>query len=97
MQGLPTVLVEGNQIFSDEEWVASNFLGSDVSVGTSKYFTHANQNPMKFEYSQRRLMASKIEIIDGGTLYDFGHDITAQTLFKFNNNFQQITLSYGES
>jgi len=97
LSGLPCAFIEGKEIYSDHSWKASNFLGDDVIAGTSQFFTNSKQNPMHFEYSHKIQNAKRIEIVNGGTLLDFGHDLTAKTMIQFFEQFQTMVLCYGES
>ncbi|WP_412989802.1 GH36-type glycosyl hydrolase domain-containing protein [Pediococcus siamensis] len=97
LAGLPCAYLDGQQVQSDENWQASNFLGEPVSVGTSSLFRQADQNPMEVDYHHEIRQPQKIESVNGGVLLDFGHDLTARTRIKFKNGFQQVTISYGES
>lgn len=97
LSGLPCAYIEGKAIQSDESWQASNFLDDASAVGTSKYFIKANQNPMHFTYTHDIRHAQKVECVEEGLLFDFGHDLTAKTVIKFSQEFKPLTLSYGES
>lgn len=97
LAGLPCAYVQGKIIKSDASWQASNFLGEASDVGTSRYFDQVDQNPMQFVYTHELRQALKNETVNGGTLLDFGHDLTAKTRIAFNQGFRSVTLCYGES
>jgi alpha-L-rhamnosidase len=60
-------------------------------------YTRPEQNPMVFEYTSQICKPVKVEKVDGGILYDFGREITAETIICFNEQIKEITLCYGES
>jgi len=97
LEGLPSIFVCGQTIFSDETWIASNYIESDQAVGVSALFVDKEQDPMEFPYTYEQKTPSKIEYVNGGTLLDFGHTITAKTKVIFSERFQPITCCYGES
>ncbi|MFC6170942.1 alpha-L-rhamnosidase-related protein [Loigolactobacillus jiayinensis] len=97
LSGLPCIYVMGKKINSDSDWLVTNFIGDAISVGCSSMFVNKEQNPMVFEYQHELRQANKVEHVNGGTLFDFGHDITAQVIVQYERKFTPITLCYGES
>ena len=96
-EGLPCAFVEGDIIFSGDNWRAEDFINSPLPVGYSEMYTRRNQNPMKFEFSIERCNPVKVEEMNHGILYDFGREITAETLIQFIGEKKALTLCYGES
>lgn len=97
LEGLPTVFVSGNIIYSNENWQASNYIEHHLPVGTNSLFTQIEQNPMEFPYTFEMREPIQVEHIKGGLLLDFGYDIFAKTRVIFNQGFKEVTLCYGES
>jgi hypothetical protein len=97
MTGFPCAYVEGDIIRSDSKWSVSNFASSAVPVGYNKLYIRSEQDPMIFEYSSIICGPIKTENINGGILYDFGKEITAETIVRFKEQVKEITLCYGES
>ncbi|MED4226926.1 hypothetical protein [Neobacillus cucumis] len=97
LEGLPCIFVSGITIFSDESWLASNYIEHDQPIGGSALFTKKEQNPMDFPYTHEIKAPLKIESVNGSRLLDFGYDITAKTRITFSEKFQPVTICYGES
>ncbi|MDO3409748.1 hypothetical protein QWJ34_08230 [Saccharibacillus sp. CPCC 101409] len=97
LEGLPSVLVQGRVIASDESWLASNHLEHELPAGVSELFTRPEQDPAVFPYAHELKEPIAIEQVNGGRLLDFGYDVTAATLLTFNAEFKAVTLCYGES
>lgn len=62
-------------------------------------YVRAQQDPQIFEYTQELCRPVSTERVNGGVLYDFGRELTADTLIKINGEERpdQVTLCYGES
>lgn len=97
LEGLPSIFVSGETVFSDESWGASNYIEHNQPVGGSALFTKKEDNPMEFPYTHEIKAPTKIEVVNGGQLLDFGYDITAKTQITYSEKFEPITLCYGES
>ncbi len=97
LEGLPSVFVSGDTIYSDDTWVASNYIDHNQIVGISALFTMSEQDPMDFPYTHEKREPSRIEQVNGGLLLDFDYDITAKTEISYFESFEPITLCYGES
>lgn len=96
-EGLPCVFVEGDIIFSDDNWMAEDFINSPLPTGCSEMYTKCSQNPMHFEFSSELCNPIRVEAVNQGILYDFGREITAETLIQFVGARKPLTLCYGES
>lgn len=96
--GLPSVYVEGEVISSDSKWKVSDFVEPPKPAGYNNMFVRAEQNPMEFEYTVKPCRPVSVQQINGGTLYDFGEELTADTVIEFGpGGSKEITLCYGES
>lgn len=96
-EGLPCALVEGDIIYSGDNWMAEDYADSPLPVGCSEMYTERGQNPMQFEFSSEICNPVKVMEINQGILYDFGKEITAETLIHFVGEREPLTLCYGES
>lgn len=96
LEGLPTVYVDGD-LESDSSWMATEYSLEPVKAGWNCMYTRPDQNPMVFEYTSRRMDPVCKENVNGGILYDFGREITADTIVEFTEDDKNFTLCYGES
>ncbi len=125
MTGLPCAYVEGDVVFSGKGWNVGDFTASEAShvavrekapgvpVGCNGMYVRPDQDPQEFEYTEEILVPITAEEADGGILYDFGREITAETIVEFGVNTaegekasfeaqgekrpERLTLCYGES
>lgn len=95
--GLPCMLAEGNVIFSDSTWQVSDFTKKPVQVGSNQMYTRKEQNPGKYEYTERERKPKEIKHLVDGVLYDFGIDITAEVIISRTNSENILDICYGES
>lgn len=109
--GFPAVLVEGDVINSDKNWLVADAVTApeadggesedaarpaQVKVGWSPMYTRPEQNPRVFEYTSE-IVQPVISEINGGLLYDFGRELTAETVIRHPAAVSNLTLCYGES
>jgi alpha-L-rhamnosidase len=97
MTGLPCVFVEGDIIQSDGTWTVTDLASEEVSVGCNKMYTCVEQDPMVFEFTSQICKPAVTQQVNGGILYDFGKEITADTLISYEDQVMALTLCYGES
>lgn len=97
IEGLPCIFVEGKHVKSDSTWRVTDYDCEPVCAGYSPLYASPEQNPMVFEYTSRILEPISEKSVKGGVLYDFGREITAQTLVRFKERRCPLSLSYGES
>lgn len=96
--GLPCILAEGDVICSGEDWTVTDFVSGGVPVGLNDMYTRADQDPQRFEYTSCLCMPETEREADGGILYDFGTEITAELLVRITGDRpERVTLCYGES
>lgn len=95
--GLPAVFVEGEIIFSDESWLADDFVSDPIPVGTSRYFTGKEQNPEIWEYEERICQPMEIRETKEGLLLDFGEELTAVLQIQCDKTAYPVKICYGES
>lgn len=77
IDAFPCVYVEGEVICSDRGWLAEDYAQPPVPAGRSKHFTRPDQDPARWDYSEKTYLPVKTERIDGGTLYEFETELTA--------------------
>lgn len=77
VEAFPSVYIEGEQIYSDSDWMADDYEHPPVQAGHSKYFTAVSQNPAEWEYKEK--VYEPIEEIScrGGMLYAFETELNA--------------------
>jgi hypothetical protein len=97
MEGLPCVFIEGEVIKSDCSWIVNDYSHDMIPVGYNKDFTRPEQDPMEFKYTSVICEPVAREVVDGGILFDFGKEITAETILRYPKELQELTLCYGES
>ncbi len=97
MEGLPCTFVEGAVISSDGSWKVSDYATGMLPVGYNKDYTRAGQDPMVFEYTSTLCKPVEAEETDGGVLFDFGRELTAETIIRYPKLVKELTLCYGES
>lgn len=78
LEGLPAVYVEGD-LESDRSWLVTEYSREPVKAGWNCMYTKPEQNPMVFEYTSQRLEPVCKAAVNGGMLYDFGREVTAET------------------
>lgn len=91
---LPTIYIEGDEIFSDSSWIADNYVVKRP-VGYSTLFAKLQSNPEKIPYVSTKISPVKMEVKEGGLLVDFGKEINAKVNVKGLKDV--ITICYGES
>ncbi|MBC7960565.1 MAG: alpha-rhamnosidase [Vallitaleaceae bacterium] len=97
MNGLPCIFVEGDEIHSDSTWSVTDLAVGYTSIGYNKMYENVEQNPMVFEFTSQMCKPVALKEVNGGILYDFGKEITAETVIHFSKELKPLTLCYGES
>lgn len=77
IEKFPSIYIEGDTIYSDENWQVEDYDKPLVPVGFSKYFTKPTQTPSIWEYSEREYLPIRIEEREEGVLYEFETELTA--------------------
>ena len=97
--GLPCIYAEGEIICSGKDWTVSDFIKPAVPVGYNDMYVRSGQDPQEFEYTCESCSPVSQEERNGGILYDFGREITADTLIHIDGTKrpEKVTLCYGES
>lgn len=110
MTGLPCIYVEGELIQSGKGWNVGDFTQSEsshvavrvglpgVPAGYNDMYVRPDQDPQEFEFTEELLQPVSVEEKNGGLFYDFGREITADTLIEVGTDRpERLTLCYGES
>ncbi len=97
VSGLPCALAEGEVIQSGAGWWASDQVEPPKKAGWNEMYTQSSQNPRIFAYTSEVREPVQIEEVNGGLLYDFGRELTAETLIAYPKGIGRLTLCYGES
>lgn len=101
--GLPCVIIDGEEIHTDGSWMAEDMASAPVRAGYSEWFCSPEQNPQVIEYESEIVEPVAEEKTEAGVLFDFGREMTAETLICFrpaaggNDSSRRVTLCYGES
>lgn len=96
----PCVLVEGDVIQSGMGWTACDQAHAPAKAGWNAMYTESSQDPRRFEYTSELVQAVRTEEVNGGLLFDFGRELTAETVIEFPETAgrpERLTLCYGES
>ena len=81
--GLPCVIIDGEEICTDGTWMAEDMASAPVRAGYSEWFRSPDQNPQVIEYESEIVEPVAEEQTEEGTLFDFGREMTAETLIRF--------------
>lgn len=95
--GVPSVLIEGDVICSDKEWLVTDFISQPVNVGYNQRYYKKEQNPSIWEYESEVVFPAKTTRVNNGVLYDFGRELTAELQIDFLEESREILVCYGES
>lgn len=98
IDALPSVYIEGDVIRSDRGWLAEDYDHPPVPVGFCKYFTHPEQDPAVWDYSEKVYDPIRTERCNGGVLYEFETELTAVLQADCTKDrLENMTVYYGES
>ncbi len=100
IEKFPTIYIEGDVICSDEQWLVEDYDKPPVPVGYSRYFMKADQVPSVWDYDEKRYEPVLVEETDGGVLYAFETELTAQIEVRRMNgadHAKKIEVFCGES
>ena len=78
IEKFPSIYIEGDVICSDIGWMAEDYDKPPVPAGYSRYFTMRSQDPSVWEYTEQICEPVRIEEREGGVLYEFESELTAQ-------------------
>ena len=94
---VPSILVRGDVIYTDGSWEADDFVDGPVRAGWNSRYTEMEQDPSIWEYEEAYIKPVNQAEKNGGILYDFGRELTAELLVKSRVVNPYYTVCYGES
>lgn len=98
IDAFPSVYIEGETVCSDKGWMAEDYAQPPVPAGYSRYFTRADQDPARWDYSEEIYWPVKTERINDGTLYQFETELTAALRVRGERKrLEGMTVYCGES
>ncbi len=97
IEALPSIYIEGTEIFSDSGWMAEDYDRPPVSAGTCKYFTKPEQDPSVWDYTEKEYQPVCVEEVNGGVLCEFETELTAQIVIERDAGVQGLRVYCGES
>lgn len=98
IDAFPSVYVEGEVIRSDKGWLVEDYAAPPVPAGSCAHFTRREQDPARWDYSEKIYRPVKTEHIGGGTLYEFETELTAVLHAACpRERLEEMTIYCGES
>ena len=77
IDAFPSVYVAGEAICSNRGWMAEDYAHPPVPAGCSPFFTTPEQDPARWEYSEREYRPVRTQRVGDGVLYEFETELTA--------------------
>lgn len=96
MTGLPCVYVEGDVIYSGNDWMADDFVKRGM-VGTSPLYIEKEKNPNVVYYEEEVCTPYAVTETKGGVLFDFKRMINGRLILHLKDSEAVVTVCYGES
>ena len=97
IEAFPNIYVKGDIICSDEGWMTEDYDQSAVPAGKNRYFTREEQDPTRWEYSEKCFEpVSETECV-GGMLFEFETELTAVLQVEYTDGYRPIRICCGES
>lgn len=93
--GLPCLYMEGKELVSDENFFVTCQDHRYLPVGCWNFA--ADELPNDYRLAVRPSKFQSVRKINGGTLYDFGREVTARLNVKGLKKGERVEISYGES
>ncbi len=92
---VPAVYVQGDIISSDDGWTVEDYCEPPVPAASSRYFVKPEQNVADWPLLEKRFDPISIEAVNGGALFTFETELTAELEIKGSTNPPTVYL--GES
>ena len=92
---VPAVFVQGDVIRSDDSWTVEDYCEPLVPAASSRYFVKPEQNVADWPLLEKRFDPISIEAVNGGALFTFETELTAELEIKGSANPPTVYL--GES
>ena len=97
LDALPSALVSGDVITSGPGWISDDY-AEKLPAGFSPLYTDEEQDPAEWNYSEKEYLPVKTESVCGGTLYEFGTELTARLEIRASMmRLRGMTVYCGES
>ena len=74
----PAVYVAGGAICSDDGWTVEDYCLPPVAAAGNRYFDRPDQDVAAWPMTEKRFDPVAVEAVNGGTLYTFGTELTAE-------------------
>lgn len=97
IEAFPSMYIEGDVICSDMGWMAEDYSEPPIPAGYSRYFTEKEQDPTQWEYLETLYHPIRTEEVNGGVLYEFETELTAQVCVRFHKESRPVWVYCGES
>lgn len=95
--GLPSIYVESDVCPSGKGWKCGYRNGEFVDVGWRECYDNKDSNPEVFPFGYKHIEPVCVEVLDNGTLFDFGTEIFGYLNITSSNANANLTVVYGES
>ena len=97
VDGLPSLYISGETVFTDESWEVNNGNYTWCPAGCNEMHTNPDITPETFLFSYEEIFPVDIKEVQGGTLYDFGRETFAKLKFSEGTFEDNVGVHYGES
>ena len=97
LSGLPAAYIESDVTGTDGDWFTVNEKQEKAAVGYDERYVLPWSNPEIFPFSYNRVFPVSAEVINEGTLYDFGKEIYGFLYVEGIDPENLLHISYGES
>lgn len=97
VDGLPSLYISGETVFTDESWEVNNGNFTWCSAGCNEMHTDPNITPETFLFAYEEIFPVHMEQVQGGILYDFGKETFAKLKFSEGSFEENTGVYYGES
>lgn len=94
--GLPCAFVEGEHIYSDDQWMAEDFVNPPKAVGWNAWYLGKENDPNEIRYDSK-IYEPAVTSVQDGLLCDFGKTLTAELLLQSLQYRGELEICYGES
>ena len=95
---VPAVYIQGDTVFSNDQWMVEDYASPPVPASGNRYFTSPEQDPAIWPLMEKRFEPIRKEEINGGTLFTFETELTAELEVHLHADHKTEPLVYlGES
>lgn len=97
VDAFPSVYIDGEEIFSDSNWMVEDYEHLPAMAGYSKYFIDKSQNPTRLDYKEKMYLPVKETRCQNGILYEFETELNAVLQAERLMDYHDIKIYCGES